>query len=605
MLAPVSLPEFNLPAISWAMCRNPMCVNFGIHFAPQEPMRPNAASYGDSRYRLIKASGRIRCQYCGQSHKPKSNEAIRVIARYYLSLSLPFATCSDPACSNYGVNVFEKYARWGSPYPRYYRKTREETAICRVCESTVTLGERRSVRRNAKTARSVRAIISSVQKGVKKRKTVHYERISSSAYYGQLHRIGARLRDYHAWLHARLLDSGSKVDFSEMAKVYTDVVDWTLRRQGDVHKYSHFKAIVSVLAFKRTRLILAVHPFFLPDEYCPRPEETIFDPETGWPSEEFTRRWECIAHPALNRFGDTLAKTQRGQADVSRWGQGLYIRATYAAIAHFLVIRKMLQRFDRICFYMDNGRELAPSALTALADDIRTRRVDIVSVQRKYKGDGLPKGRQYDIGAMGSERRRKALRRAWNQTEKRVQKAFEEGTGGKKSKRVCRDPAQRAARAFTKVRKSAYEDRSDWAWLRFPAPKKFEKLVRSLWLTRMPGKTFEDAEEPLLYATLHPVDSVIMAMREHARGTRRPDNRARGGRSFKKQYVNPITLFAEVSIYLLGVNYSLVSPDIKTIPAQELGLITRGRARLNMAAIFDNFRLGLTHADKISQWLRR
>ena len=61
MFTPVALPEFDLPAISWAMCRNPMCANFGIHFNPRKPPVPKAATYSESRYRINLYARKMHC----------------------------------------------------------------------------------------------------------------------------------------------------------------------------------------------------------------------------------------------------------------------------------------------------------------------------------------------------------------------------------------------------------------------------------------------------------------------------------------------------------------------------------------------------------------
>ena len=123
MLVPATLPEFEFPAISWAMRRNPMRVNFGVDFAPRKPVQVNAASWGNSRYRLTLTGNHMYYKYCGHSFKPKSNEAIWAVARYILSLSLPFAACSNATCPNFGINVFEKLCARAT-------LTRSSTADC-------------------------------------------------------------------------------------------------------------------------------------------------------------------------------------------------------------------------------------------------------------------------------------------------------------------------------------------------------------------------------------------------------------------------------------------------------------------------------------------
>ena len=90
------LPEFGL-GVSWAMCRNPMCANFGIHFEGEIPEGRKQASDDHYLVRLVSGTrgrpvGEILCRDCGQSARLASNKAIRPIARYFLSLSLPLPT---------------------------------------------------------------------------------------------------------------------------------------------------------------------------------------------------------------------------------------------------------------------------------------------------------------------------------------------------------------------------------------------------------------------------------------------------------------------------------------------------------------------------------
>ena len=70
-LAPVDLPEFG-HAVSWAMCRNPRCENFCIHYEGPSP-EGEGDTVQDARYRI--QDGRLRCKYCGQSFSLKSNRA--------------------------------------------------------------------------------------------------------------------------------------------------------------------------------------------------------------------------------------------------------------------------------------------------------------------------------------------------------------------------------------------------------------------------------------------------------------------------------------------------------------------------------------------------
>ena len=150
--APAYLPEFDLE-VSWAMCRNPMCQNFGVFFRGCIPK--GGTSTSDDNYivriKLVdtmdKKKETIECRCCGHTSRLASNRAIRLIARYYLSLSLPYADCPNPECPNYGVNLFEHWADVGPGKKRPYRlHSAKYQVCCRYCGSARNRAERRKSR---------------------------------------------------------------------------------------------------------------------------------------------------------------------------------------------------------------------------------------------------------------------------------------------------------------------------------------------------------------------------------------------------------------------------------------------------------------------------
>ena len=137
-------------------------------------------------------------------------------------------------------------------------------------------------------------------------------------------------------------------------------VDISLRAQREERRYYIFKVIVSVLLADRKIFVLAAHPFFLPKRHCPGDKETRRDQDRF----EFEREWTCVKHP-----GWKVAPRQSGadrMADVGELGRdGYFIRSPYAETAHFLVVQKMLSRFQVLHCYMDAAQEMAASALVA------------------------------------------------------------------------------------------------------------------------------------------------------------------------------------------------------------------------------------------------
>ena len=234
-VAPVYLPEFD-QTFSWAMCRNALCGNFGLHYTGETPTKENPVAH-DANYRLehkeskAERKCRIRCKQCGQSFDLNNNQTVRPVARHFLSLSQPFADCPDDSCENHGCNVFEHYFDKGFDKrgrSRYDRAVTDNRVRCRECRTTLYLGEPLRLTVNLLLKRSLRLILEEVMtksppsvtiKKLRKLKSKMTENESAEnesvegekkkkaprradAYYNQLRSIGSRLRDYHAWRNA-------------------------------------------------------------------------------------------------------------------------------------------------------------------------------------------------------------------------------------------------------------------------------------------------------------------------------------------------------------------------------------------------------------------
>ena len=550
-------------------------------------------------------------------------------------MSMPFAACYTPDCPNFGHNAFESLGgRRRGRYGARKRKGRADQVICHGCGSELTLGAPLRLHLDSEKERLVDSVLFAFLLGAKKRRTVHFTqmyfpKLSDTGYYSTLRNIGARLRGYHAWRNARLLDPRAPVDFGQTARVYTDVLESSLRRHGDVHRHRRVMVIVSVLHLEKSYYILGAHPYFLPLAYGPEggADEPYIDPRTGRPSVEFARKWDCLDHPVHNTFlhGEkmTTEDLMQDRADVSRIHNGYYIKSAYAELAHFLTVRTLLRHFKRISFCMDAHPSAIQSAMVGLAGDIRSGRAEVVLVQRQYKKHGRAPKVAFDMGKLGSKERAEALRQRWDATEKTVQRIFAKGEDDVTEQKVAEavkagkrdppvpprvkypDPVQRAARIFNKAIRGGFGKSGEWGWLRFPSPMGRETECRTLWLTRMPHKTYADAQPHLLYATLQPVDSSMRAARSRVRALDRPLFRAAAGSSFNERYYDPLVLLAELSIYAFVRNYLLLSADQKSIPARQLGLMGVRAGFSSLTDLVMNFRLDTSHAQRMTAWRHR
>ena len=160
-LAQVHLLEFGLD-VSWIMCRNAMCPNFGVPY----------------------------------------NRAVRPLARRCLSLSLPFADCPGPNCANHGMNLFEPWAAAGE---RLYRRNNEHQVVCLACRRRFGVGEALHLRRGTAAKQALQEVLDSVGK---RAGTITRVRDATGmgvgGHYARLLRSATSLRDYSAWRSAGL-----------------------------------------------------------------------------------------------------------------------------------------------------------------------------------------------------------------------------------------------------------------------------------------------------------------------------------------------------------------------------------------------------------------
>ena len=629
VLAPVTLPEFGR-AFTWAACRNPMCEHFGVPYTGPLPA-PGGAGAEDLRYRLeSNRAGVMSCKYCELLFHLGNNRAIRPIARYFLSLSLPFADCPAQDCPNHGVNVFEHYpADAGRGGGHYSRAGGDHRVACKACRGQAyrgadgagpfkfTLGTaRRKGEVNKRLKQRLRQIIEDVLRGTNvtnrleglatlemRRRAWQGARpaINPDAYYNQLHALGQRLRDYTSWCMAHLLAPDTNIDWESPARVYTDVLKVSLQQLGDGPRYQYLNIIVSVLGLEKTHFILAAHPAFIPSAHSIEPQALLRRPRNDDPR-GYLDVWHCLDHPGKVDQAKLRQVIEEGNLpDLGR--DGYFIVSPYVEAAHFLVVDKLLARFPKVYYTMDAARELSPAALCALARPVAERRVEIALFQHdkdsKEKYTGRP-----------ATDKRQVLERAQRAMEARARRKLDKAQGSL----LGAGQAREQARLFKDALRGGYSKDGGGAWLRYPPDSRQYRNCRSLWLTRMPRKTFaREGAGLLLQATLQPVDSAMNAMRQRVNAIRRPAFRAIPGRSYAYGYYLVESVLSELWIYLLYHNFNLRPKTRRTfIPANKLGLITDKQAARALSTVaadeyikqFLDFRLGLDHARKMSTWQR-
>lgn len=373
-IEPVYLPEFGL-VFSWAMCRNPRCPNFGVHFEGECPA--GGVQVSDGRYTVVTGTdsqgrrfGEIRCRSCRRVSRLASNAEIRPIARYFLSLSLPFADCPDAECENHGANLFEHWVEPGTGQRPRYQRDWAHAARCIPCvekaalaaqplPAPIVLGTARRAAYRPQTRVRWRAILDGLRARRPGADRVDLMGMKIASYYGSLARIAARLRDYQAFQNAHLWHPGHSGGREPVA-LYTNVVEIPVATPDGCGPHAVLRVIVSAIAAGGSAYTLAAHPYFLPNGYHPDAGSSA----AGRGRREFVPESGCLPDPFV---GDSVHP------------DGGFIRSPYAELAHFLVVRKMLDRFETIHHCMDAASDLVSAALVAGRDGILAGRPDALS----------------------------------------------------------------------------------------------------------------------------------------------------------------------------------------------------------------------------------
>ena len=560
---PVYLPEFDL-SVGWAMCRNSMCPNFGIQYDGPAPDGPGEIK--DGRYTIDPIEGNFHCEYCGLSFTLNSNRAIRVLARYFLSLSIPFDTCPNKECENYGRNVFEHHPpgrHRGRPY--WVRDAGKHRISCRRCrkpdgkEQTFTVGSPLGITRNRTTKQRLRGIIRGAMYYRSLSMIIEDVRVSEDTYYTQLKDAGERLREYVAWRNAFLFQERFAEHDAPLC-VYTDTLIVSLRRLGEKPRYTQLRIPVSAIELPehRTYYILAAHPGFLPIEYCQKNTLELIREVNCLPHES---PWDCAEHPLRVDSSKSVGEQMGSSPDIGRGGW--FAVSPYTDLAHFLTIRKMLWRFPKVHHYMDAELTQSAAALTAFADEVRAGRWEIALYQsnrerKKKKGTqakrtNIVRARWPKLGGEREKWLKDSVDAQWETREARWKKKLEDDDLFSAAAGEA-DP-QFVAKQFAEARDGANSP-GGWAWLEHPPAGMRYEGGRCLWLTQRPNASYEEVGRELLWpSAILPVDRAHSHLRDDIRSFERASFRAKPGRSYRNANLDPFVLFAELWIAMLWRNF--------------------------------------------------
>ena len=638
-------------------CRNPMCPHFGP--------APTAETYR-ARYTVKAVEDRphdrtYECNFCGMSWPLLSNQSLRTAYAWFKRQSIPFAACPTPDCVNEGVNIFEYRRRYrgdGKSRPHLARcSCRSRTTGEAIGRAGITLGEAIDLQgTDAGIAQRLEEVFRSSHDrgGLRDRidNLLAYRDfyIGRSRYLRTLRALAPRMRDFHSYCNAGLLaedfperlarlfgeeTGGGKPDglrgspFNGVATLRTDAVGISLRkpkrsnrsreeeRDQDRHHLLHVQ--ITALRIDRshdmdeergsTHFVLAAHPFVVlttnrkKGGWLPKRRElgTMFEDAV---SPVADRQYDHLFHEGTDHGKDAHLKGQQSYMAAG----GLFMRPDYAALAHFMVVKDLTDRFRRVTLCMDGDRTAYAHAVAAFAEDLRAGRdegslecpraeIAVLQAKRRSRKGGVSPEEQDRICDRENER----VDREWQD---RIAAMLEEdGTLDIGEADAEARTAKAKALLFRQATAGGWAEDAKWAWRERPT-QKGNRLLTVLWFSQGPDRTGppnEIVDEFLRRSSLQSVDTAIKRLRDTFSSGRRPESRAGGGITYYRSSRSAKVVACQIWLYCFLSNYLRLRIEPRKQGAGLLGLVRReDRRRFNMARRLQ-FRLGWDHAIEITE----
>ena len=581
---PVPFPEIG-PGVEFNanFCRNPMCPDFGP--------APNRDSYAE-RYRIDQdekylTDRRYVCRTCGMSARLLSNRSLRAAHAWCKRQSIPFAACRNGDCERHGVNVFE--------HAGLYRRHESDRVQCGACPERFSLGEALGVSRARRHRRHLaRAydILTDKGQGVRAAARSFGERGFDVRRFVDVSSAVARLaRDYQSYCNAGLMapDHADRLaalfarthgrkpvagdsPYDGAALLRTDTMRVSLKSPTTdyYHREHYLDALVTALRIvqpderdeRDSRIfLLAAHSRWVSGKRNLPPEDpAVAIEDATLPVAE--RRFDHLEHYGTDHNETTWLRRRR---ESYLGGDGLYMREDYADLAHFLVVRELTRRFERVRLCMDGDRTGYRSAAAVFAGDLRPR-----AAGEEGEGNGDGAVRRAEIAVVQTEnpakRRRSPRTRvpSWERETGRAAKEWRTRLAAELEKGGAdlgaRDRERRTARAKARLARQlmngAWSDRGHWGWLLRRGWK--NSRVAVLWLSQGPdrdGPPEGEMDAFLAKASLQSVDSAIAGLRRRAMMLSRPEDRAEPGPGYVHSSENPGFATAGLWLSWFAFNY--------------------------------------------------
>ena len=659
-------------------CYNTLCSNYG------------KTSGKNTRYKVRKKGYSLEfiCKECGLERKIYSNEAVEAMFLYVLKNNLLHDYCPNEACDNYRVNMYEHmYDRKHENHRNGYgvASVVDSCARCKKCGKRFAVGATWRLHEGKRLAPAPVEDEEDVETEKKPVYPADIQRFMMDVYSNtgpsaMMFKINCYAEHYYKHLHSladtcnfvssrhlmelqsnQFAESNHYKENNGCIQLYSDVMQISIFMGGEAKRTEQLLCLLTTATYNESYFVLAFTPMFVPEKFT-KEEKIENNTQLGFfESHQSNIHLQWEGAPTNT---DTSPSSRLNSFPVMGLG-GYPVRSSYGAIAHFLVLRKMLSRFKRIIHYIDNEREMKTAALLAFSDKIKAGECEVVSVSivqamkskaarpqrqkniNKFKEkhvdeeqsthDGRPEKR-LPSGERLRAKRKNELKESVAELEPRLADAAQ-AYSEKRDETTARQyqyPNERAYVYRLAVNKMTPErvgadDEGEGEnegenegegegenedsiklnlWVQDPLPPSFEAGRVFLRITRRPEETGEsclDQEAELYLDAKHqPADTYMSSLRRGASTAERPHLIAstRSGAGYLSSSRKPIHAIAEFVLHTFGWNFmrrKRGSSGQYNNRASELGLTLPGP--LNVKKSPNIRKQVFAWAKEITEWL--
>jgi len=552
-------------------CKNPQCKNFGIPASTErQPRGRGAAERGRDTYTVV-GSGRgtpmLRCSLCGQYPTIKSNKAIHEeLSRFWQPLDTIISTCPDQSCTNHHINIENGKAHyhsfgWTNAGSKRYR--------CKSCGKTFITSSLPTIRQRKphKNAAVFRLLVNKVPF----RRICEVEGITMSTLYRKIDFIHRQCTGFASERERKL----PSMSFDRLY-IGVDRQDYMINWSDAKNRRNiRFHAVGS--ADNSTGYVLGIHLNFdsslNPDDL----EKDVLasnDYELKPAYRQYARLWlrgdyiEAITKTRIRKAGmdvgtlrdniaakyDEVVKREDVEMfdnlndDLTLPKDGVQVRGEYTMYGHFFFLRRLLERTEKVRFFLDQDSAFRAACLSAFSKRVIEGRCDAFYVR-------------INTTATIDEKRRI------------LAKSRRQIAAIKKLNPDLKDSQIKLLMIKEKMSQMVNIGKWQDRWVEHPFPNMGEPEKAICYLTDIQG--YDEDHLAWLYnkASLHAIDRFFMQVRRRLSLLERPISSSAnlGRRWFGYSPYKPIMVGKLLDIFRVFYNFVEVGKNKQT-PAMRLGL---------------------------------